>query len=362
MLEDDEPDMKRAAAWSLGALAGVELDPDTLGPLTTFGNSGVLPSAPPAEVLIGCLVHLLDHPKTRDVAARSLAYYGVTAIPALARMLANRGEAGAARDQAARVLSTIGGTAAAAALLDACADPNLEVRGTAASMLATLRVRQRSVSIDVARLDDYAIAEITECYRVWMWAADLRSDRDDDLLGEALAERLQLGLDRALGLLQARHPDHDLSRVRHAPAGDRHLQAMAAEMLDSVVDRRLAGLLLPLVEASDDRILAVATRELDLIRRSSNERLEELARSEDPWLRACALFAIERAADPRFRPLVFECLTDCHDLVRETALAACRCLLDSERYVAVAIEQVAEGSFPLTRRYAGAFLPDVGAA
>ncbi len=406
MLAGELPAVRRAAARALGALAGAALGSlspadrlATLAPLIDFADPEFQldcgwPAASPGDCLspagrlvIVCLIRLLRDKQTREVAADSLALHGVAAVPALARVLGGSlspdgrrpairtqaHEASAVRMQAAAILQRLGGSDAAGALLEACSDLDLTVRDAAARSFADLCLRERPSGIDGSQLAALIMEEIAGCYRLRLWIEELRPAGEDGLLIAALFERMRRGLDRVLFLLQAQYPEHELARAHAAATASTgagrasRTQAMAAEMLDSVIDRRVTGLLLPLLEAPGERVAGIAVRELGMARKSASERITVLAGGDDPWLRACAVFTIGLAPEPQHEscwpgltPLVVEALNAGDDLVRETALAACRRILDPGRVAEVAAEQAHQASLPLTRRYALSLLAEAG--
>jgi hypothetical protein len=86
------------------------------------------------------------------------------------------------------------------------------------------------------------------------------------------------------------------------------------------------------------------------------ERLGELACYPDPWLRSCAIFEIGQLGATELVEPVVAALHSDHMLVSETALAACRSLLETGRLNHILKEQAAQQQFPQLRRYAQALL------
>jgi HEAT repeat protein len=364
MLESDRPEHRREAARVLGSLAGYSLDAETLDVLGGPVNVGADLDGPAATagVLVDRLLRLLEDKWTRDAAADSLTLYGGFALPDLAGVLADSRHDPATRIQAAVVVQRIGGPEAARILLDHCAEPDLAVRTAIASALARLRVHDQTAKTDETHVHDRIMAEIADCYKLHRYSADLRMDEESALLRETLGERIDRTLDRVFLLLEARFRGHDLARVRRAVTSmDTSGRAMAVELLDSLADRRIGEFLVPLLEGSDERILAIATGRLGMLPQPAVERVADLAACDDPWLRACAIFRVGRLPDSRLTPLAIAALDADDDLVRESALAACRQFLGPAQLVEVAAEQVNATGFPMAQRYAWSLLLEIGA-
>jgi HEAT repeat protein len=305
---------------------------------------------------------LLGDKVTRATAADALVHHGPEALPAIGAILGDRRRDRAIRLQAPRILQRIGGPLAAQILVDQLPEQDEVVRAAICGALAQLRMSGTIVPIDESALDLRIMAEISDCYRLHVWYANLHVSHEDALLSDALLERIDRAFDRIVSLLEVRYPGHGLARTRQTlRRSDRGAGGMAAELLDSVVERRVRELLLPLLEAPVAKVLAIAATHLRIPQRSVLERLRELAQSPDPWLRACAIFRIGTLQDPRLAPLVTPALKSDDALAREAALVACGQLLDPDQLNAVLIEQATADGFPTVRRYAQALLREMDA-
>jgi hypothetical protein len=188
--------------------------------------------------------------------------------------------------------------------------------------------------------------EILDAYRLAVLRADLGPASQDPLLGEALAGRAERGRDRIRTLLGILDPVLD-----GAPG-----TVPAPARLAGAVGAHLAELVLPLLAGDSAAVLALGERRLDLARQSATARLTELTQNRDPWLRACALFCSGNIGARELAPVAQVALADSDALVRETALATCRVLLDPPVFQAIALAQVTVAPGSLSTQYARAVL------
>ena len=229
------------------------------------------------------------------------------------------------------------------------------IRGEVYQALARLRMEGVGVHLAEDRLRAALLDELRSGYLWIVRQADLGADGSDVLMTDAIRVRLSLTLDRVFHLLNLLYPDsfQQIQRVRHLLGAEQsHTRALALEFLDNLAERQVAELLLPLVEAPVERALEVAQKRLALPRRSLGDRLSELAGGSDVWLRACAIARIGVLRQTELAEPVLAALDSDDALLRETALAACRTLLDPARFTALLKTHAADNRFPLVQRYA----------
>ena len=124
------------------------------------------------------------------------------------------------------------------------------------------------------------------------------------LLARSIEEHLERTLERLFRLLGLRYPPRQIYAaylaLNHRKSED---FAAALEFLDSVMDRELKRVVLPLLDTAPGS----AGRELFGIEKLNAEAaVRELIRSADPWLKACAMAA---AAEQGMRSLRDEIVT-----------------------------------------------------
>jgi AAA family ATP:ADP antiporter len=117
-----------------------------------------------------------------------------------------------------------------------------------------------------------------------------RSRSAAGLLARTIGEQLRLTLERIFRLLALRYSPTDIYSAYLAISRRAEEAAAAVEFLDSVLDRDLKKILLPLLDTSDN----VPTRGHDLFGveiRDTASAVRELIRARDPWLAASAMAA-----------------------------------------------------------------------
>ena len=157
-----------------------------------------------------------------------------------------------------------------------------------------------------------------------MFAAslDVRGDGPDSLLAAALDHLREALARRTLGLLDSfAYPPEALGRARQQMnLGGADWRARAFAALDPVLSPQHRESLAPLFAQADTRREDPSTPE-----RPRGERLVELALGRygwvSPWLRACALRALDPAA-PGAKAALDRACSDSDALVAETAVAA----------------------------------------
>jgi hypothetical protein len=135
-------------------------------------------------------------------------------------------------------------------------------------------------------------------------------------------------------------------------------RANAIELLDNLVVREIKTLLLPLIEGTPDQVLQIARQRFQISSLAGAARLDELGGYADPWLSSCAIFEIGQRGLTDLAEPVIAALNSEHALVCETALVACRRLLEADRFNQLLKSQTAILAFPQVRQYAQALLQD----
>jgi HEAT repeat protein len=98
----------------------------------------------------------------------------------------------------------------------------------------------------------------------------------------------------------------------------------AVEFMDSVLPPEVRSLVIPLFdrEVTVDVRIATANRMLGAALGDREEAIEVMAISEDPWLRACAAYAMGEMRLKRFAETLDRWATDGDPLLRATAIDA----------------------------------------
>ncbi|MBT6626600.1 MAG: cyclic nucleotide-binding domain-containing protein, partial [Gemmatimonadetes bacterium] len=215
------------------------------------------------------------------------------------------------RAQLVRLFGEIDHDHVFAALLELAMTPHNRVRGAAVSALLNRRRHFRVEPIDSDTVDTGLTTEIG--------AAEVRHSQvqqlgegDDGLLIEALEQRRSQSLDRALMWCDLGHEQLAHRRLTDSLRGnDRRRRGAALELLDEVLEHDHASRLLPLLEDGHPSLQGDAAAVL-----------QDLATSQDTWLRAGAIRAIGQRQQQQLTPLVEVALRDEEPRVREAAIEA----------------------------------------
>lgn len=363
MLASAEPAQRQAAIGVLAALG----DP----PVVTRGlaflegdaaDQGSLAKAQrPVDALIQRLILLLGDRQSAAAAADALARHGSASLIALDDVLADPTRGRAVRERIPGIMRRIGGQASADVLIRHLPEPDDIVRASVLQALAHLRREGSTVAAGQAALLAAAMnVEIRKCYAVRVLREDLRTS-EDDLLDEALMGRLRQGLGRVFSLLEVRYPVAAVAQACQAIEGVASgTRQMAIELLDSVVERQVKAVLIPLLEAPVERVIDIARKGFDIERQPVVIRLAYLAQGPDGWLSACALHRVGLLGLHSLASVVIASLEAVDPVVREAALAACRRLLEPGDLSRVAMTQANDVRFPTVQGYARSILVELG--
>ena len=303
LFKDENLEVQRGAIRAAGALQSYELLPTLLDRLTnTIIASDTI---------------------------EAIASYGAPALPVLNAVLANREGDGNVRARVPAILQRIGSLAAADILLSHLAEPDGSVRLAIYKALVRLQ-GHLDFAPPIAPFQEVLSTEIASAYALHAIRHDLK--HPTPLLNDALKTHLEAGLERIFLLLELRYPG-ELGRAYWAiKADDADGNALAIELLDTLLDREIKATLLPLFEASAQGILEIAYSRFGLTPQPYEQRIEELATGADLWLQACAVFEIGALGKSKLNHVALAALNSQNPLLRETALASCRSLLEPRHF------------------------------
>lgn len=141
------------------------------------------------------------------------------------------------------------------------------------------------------------VAEIMGHYRSYQILGALRGHADEMLQASMTRE-----LERIFRLMKLLFPSIDLQNAyRGIQSKDAVSHANALEFLDNTLNPQLRSLLIPVIdsEISLNERMALAERLLGSRVGSYEEAIATLLHSEDPWLKSCAAYAIEKLGLPK---------------------------------------------------------------
>jgi HEAT repeat protein len=329
----EDPALRREIAAAVGALPAAEARPH-LRRLLRDRDPQVAWAAGASAARVGDLSHvrpllerLAAEREVREAAAAALRGHGAAAVGPLAEALADPTLAPAARKAIPGLLGAVGTQSAADALVKVLAR-DVGLRPRIVRALGRLR-RQERVSIDAGALED-VIHEEARRYAAHLYALHLEEaaangDPGALLLRRALAEKLDDDLERIFRLLGLRYPEKELLAAYYGLRADEAaLRASALEFLDNVLENPLKRELVSVLEA-DGPAMASGLKRAWPRRAPAGSRVEALrglAADPDPWLRACAVYAIGEARLAELAPEVAAAARDDDARVREAAWLA----------------------------------------
>jgi ATP:ADP antiporter, AAA family len=299
-IEDADPERRRLAASGI-ALAGEGMD-DALARLLGDREPRVVAAACRTAGALGHRASLerlmgrLDDSVLRGVAIESLAAFGPRICGMLGDCLADRSLTLGIRRQIPRVLKLIGGQRSVDALLKAIPQQELSIRGAVLKALSSVRQVAPRLDYGETFVTEQILNEARHYFELYSAIEPLRDHRDSrtaaGLLARSLEERLQQTIERLFRLLGLRYPPEDMHAAYLAVCHRRRREQFLAalDFLDSVLERSLKRVLLPLLDSSER--LAEQGRNLFGVEvRDAEAAIRDLIRSGDPWLAACAMAA-----------------------------------------------------------------------
>jgi HEAT repeat protein len=331
LMEDPDPSVQRQAIYSAGQLRH--------------------------PMLIPKLIEKLGRARQERYVRDALAAYGTMADAQLATALADRSNT---QKQIAvvKVLRQSHTPGSAQILRKYFHDSNDHLRAAVAQALAALQMNGVHVGIPRAELLQAASEEIKRTYSIHVLRADL-SDQVGPILGRALHDHLGYILDHLFSLLSLLYPQLDMRSIHRALRSGGGQKVTALELIDAMADKEIRDVMLPLIEAPEEKIVQIAATRFGLERSSVEERLNELSRSDDPVLRACALYQLGMLSCVSLPEAIDQNIDYNHSLVQETVLWAMR-LTGQDARAHSFLERGAESQFASVRTYAKHLLKEAG--
>jgi AAA family ATP:ADP antiporter len=280
----------------------------------------------------------------RDAALEALAGMGPAIVPDLRAVLEDRTAQAAVRQEIPRVLSSIGGRAAQAALLENLFEPDVALRTKIIAGLSRLHARHRDLPVDRQTIEMQLMLELMGHYRSYQILGTLGATFDtNDPVAQGLRHAMEQEQERIFRLLDPLLPDQDMKSVYVALRSEsRSLRANALELLDNVLSPHLRDKVVPLFDGQvtlAERI-AMADRFVGMAVESPEQAVLAMLASEDAWLKACGVFAVGALRLQGLRDRVAALTDAAEPLLRQTARDALA-RLDGTRVQAGAAPRVA---------------------
>ena len=319
LLADPEPQVRRAALAAAGAVRHRRLWPA-----------------------------VLDHLSTRAYESSAISAFvnaGDAALPALAQALDDDATSAQQRTRIAAICGRIGGEAAGRILASHIDCDDRITRLEVLTALERCRFRPASGSPVAETTRSVLQGELDDA--TWLLGAivDLGHGDDFELLRSALDYRLTKIRRRCLLLISFLYDSDTMKRVGHQLENTVVEQrAIALEVLDTTLPRKLKRTVLPLFEGSSS-LDCLRKLEASFPQQSSDRRerlrsfLTDSERDLGTWIQACALYTAGTVDEDTFLTQMREMRSSDKDIVRETAWWAVA-QLDREQ----GAEQLADGA------------------
>jgi AAA family ATP:ADP antiporter len=276
-------------------------------------------------VLVPIILEKLEDGGLCEDAAQALGRMGEAVVPDLRHALEDPGLASTIRAQIPRILSTIGGAQAREALIDNLMVSDVAVRDEVIAELGRLHAQDPELVVDRRVVEMVLTAEAVAHYRSYQILASLRSTfAEADPVVQGLHQAIAQERERIVGLMAPLLPSMDIASVRSAlRSSSAAVRASALELVDNVLSPDLRQLVVPLVDShvSSEERVARAGKVVGASVRSQEEAVHAMLSSENPWLKACGVYATGALRLEALRPLIEPLAASPDALLRETARA-----------------------------------------
>jgi AAA family ATP:ADP antiporter len=255
------------------------------------------------------MLRKLDNAPLRSVVIESLAAFGPGICGSLGDWLADPSVPLAIRRQIPRILKLIRDQRSVEVLLQALKRPELSIRAAVLRALSHLRETAPRLNYGETFVTEQILQEARHYFELYSALEPFRDHQHKrsaaGLLTRSLEERLQQTIERLFRLLGLRYPSEDMHAAYLAVRRRRREQFLAAlDFLDTVLERSLKRVVLPLLDSSE--MMAQRGRDLFGVEiRDAESAIRDLICSSDPWLTACAMSA---AAECGYRRLAGDIL------------------------------------------------------
>jgi HEAT repeat protein len=279
-------------------------------------------SGPFADLL---LLRLGDR-ELRDEAREALASAGESVIESLAKVLDDPDTPATVRRALPEILEQIGGDEAAGILAGRLLGGNAEFRLHVLKVLSRMRERNPGLEIDTWAIEAVLGAEILGHYRSYQILGALElSTLEQEPTTRGLRIAMLEEVERIFLLLSLLYPHTDFRAAWEGlRSGNPVLHDQALDLLESQLRPEMRALLVPLIDpvVHGAERLRLAERMAGTPVDSPEQAVRELAGTGDPWLKACAAYAIGAQGLRELEGLLDEWQHDPDPLLRETVRQA----------------------------------------
>ena len=186
------------------------------------------------------------------------------------------------------------------------------------------------LSLNEDRLEQLLQEEARSGLRLWLY---LSPQPTDDLMQATLFLRFRQSCQRILAILALKYPAISSNCLNASLYQDNdRMRAYAIELLDNVLDGETKTSVFPLFALKLSELAALARERYHDAPKSTEPQLLEIARSEDTWLKTCALFTLGELGQQEAKELVIAELESRVLILRDTAWKALSNLCSSEDF------------------------------
>ncbi|MDD9939491.1 MAG: Npt1/Npt2 family nucleotide transporter [Myxococcales bacterium] len=271
------------------------------------------------------LFGLLADRRFRMDARLALSQYGETVIDEIDRRMADPDVPDRMWRVLPRILARIESQRCVTSLIAHARGAQWERRRSLIEALGKLRKRFPSLRFEQPGVDELLSHELESCYLHLSVMRVLPKGEPPQtgmsLLANTLAQRRTEALARVFALLALRYPPRDIENAHSALCRGRPEEvASALEFLDNLLTWREKEHLFPLVDPEQMRALeqAGSTSFGPRWPTSLPEAVQLVMTRSDPWLRACAVYAMKGADPIDVAALAQMAANDSDPIVRET--------------------------------------------
>ncbi|HSG42098.1 MAG TPA: Npt1/Npt2 family nucleotide transporter [Anaerolineales bacterium] len=362
MFSSEDPNERQAGAAILGSLQTPSYyhpllplldDPDETVQQQAIFSAGKLKHV----ALLPKLTEKLGDARQNRNTISALALYGTKAEPQLATVIAESSNK-QKRLAAIKTLRLITTQSSAQILTKHFNDSDDHIRAAVAKALASLQRNGVRLTIDRAELLQTALDEIKRTYSIRIAQADI-GRQSGQLLGRALQDHLGFVTDHLFSLLSLLYPERDMQSIYKALTTSGRQRSNALELIDTMADKEIRDVMLPLVEdALPERIAQIAEKRFGLQRNGVEAGLIELTQSKDPIMRAFAIYQLGVLGFASISRVIRENLDHKHFFVQEAVVWAIT-FASTDEELQPLLEHQTRSSFESVRDYAKRTLQEV---
>ena len=298
------------AARALGAIPGeapvAQLTTLLMNPDLEIRRAALLSAIRrPSRELLDVLMPLLVEPELHYEARRAVAAIGDPAVARLAQLLGG-GQGMRAQSLAANTLAQIGGPRAVRALLTLVNGSDLRLRHLGLRGLARMHVRRGHSLLTRQQAHRFFLRELLDYRNCIGPASALESHPAAEvrLLADSYREGAEMALERGMQALACWYdPEPLIGVLDRLRSRDRQVASPALDFLEHVLPRPIFG---PVRKVFEDSAMAGTTEDAPADPLAG--WIEAAWKSEDGWLRACAVRASR--CSPSFDPRSFTARED----------------------------------------------------